>query len=388
MIDDMVLLKQAMEQMDAEDPTVAQAAKDRAAQTLSDAGMNFSKMADVIERRGLLLRPRIVSGIKKMDQPGLLGDAAFRDAGSALRREGQSFHQIADAIERTGGPAAGYGNPLPAGFDNPLPEGEPLRELPREPFYQMPSEPARSAWLAALAFVARTIFFPLLHPIRFLAIVLLLIFLFYALRSFVGLGQGTSGYFSSGADRIVASLTSFIHDTILRRSNGTDAPARPPVPVPSPSAAVAAPSPSAAVPVPSPSAAVAAPSPSPSAVPGTAQAPPATAPNSSAHPSAPPAPAPSASAPLAPPSVFSAPRSTAPPGPPASTPRRAGRGELPSRWAEECDPEDRPRSPRGEPVRSNRTRSLENLVPGAAARNSRVAGRCFGGVGGCYWGGN
>jgi hypothetical protein len=101
MIDDMPRLKEAMEQMDAEDPTVAQAAKDRAAQTLSDAKLNFAKMAELIEQRRLLLRPRIVAGIKRMDQPGMLGDAAFRDTGSALRREGQSFRQIAEAIERT-----------------------------------------------------------------------------------------------------------------------------------------------------------------------------------------------------------------------------------------------------------------------------------------------
>ena len=58
MIADMALLKKTMEQMDAEDPIVAQAAKDRAAQTLSDAKLNFSKMAELIEQRRLLLRPR------------------------------------------------------------------------------------------------------------------------------------------------------------------------------------------------------------------------------------------------------------------------------------------------------------------------------------------
>src|SRR5258705_4984092 len=89
-IHDMALLKQAMEQMDAEDPTVAQAAKDRAAQVLSEANLSFAKMAEMIEQRRLLLRPRIIAGIKRMDQPGMLGDAAFRDAGSALRRERQS----------------------------------------------------------------------------------------------------------------------------------------------------------------------------------------------------------------------------------------------------------------------------------------------------------
>ena len=112
MIDDMALLKQAMEQMDAEDPEVAQAAKDRAAQTLGDAKLSFSKIAELIEQRRLLLRPRIVAGIKRMDQPGMLGDAAFRDAGSALRREGQSFRQIAEAIESARRPAPRYEDPV------------------------------------------------------------------------------------------------------------------------------------------------------------------------------------------------------------------------------------------------------------------------------------
>jgi hypothetical protein len=93
MIDDMALLKQAMGQMDAEDPVVAQAAEERAAQILGDAKLSFSKMAELIEQRRLLLRPMIVANIKRMDQPGMLGDAAFRNAGSALRREGQSFRQ-------------------------------------------------------------------------------------------------------------------------------------------------------------------------------------------------------------------------------------------------------------------------------------------------------
>ena len=123
MIDDMARLKQALEQMDAEDPTVAQAAKDRAAQTLSDAKLNFSKMAELIEQRRLLLRPRIVAGIKRMDQPGMLGDAAFRDTGSALRKEGQSFRQIAEAIELTGRPAPPY--------EDPVQTSEPLRQMER-----------------------------------------------------------------------------------------------------------------------------------------------------------------------------------------------------------------------------------------------------------------
>src|SRR5216684_7637961 len=141
MIDDLALLKQAMEQMDAEDPVVAQAAKDRAAQTLSNAKLSFSKMAELIEQRRLLLRPRIVANIKRMDQPGMLGDTAFRDAGSALRKEGQSFRQIAEAIERTGGPTSEYGDPV----------------RNSEPLQQMASEPDPPAWRRALVFVTRLV---------------------------------------------------------------------------------------------------------------------------------------------------------------------------------------------------------------------------------------
>src|SRR5713226_8594494 len=137
MIDDMPRLKEAMEQMDAEDPAVAQAAKDRAAQTLSDAKLSFSKLAELIEQRRLLLQPRIVAGIKRMDQPGMLGDAAFRDTGSALRREGQSFRQIAEAIESTGRLAPPY--------EDSVQKSEPLR--------QTASEPSVPTWRRALVFV-------------------------------------------------------------------------------------------------------------------------------------------------------------------------------------------------------------------------------------------
>ena len=135
MIDDLALLKQAMEQMDAEDPTVAQAAKDRAAQTLSDARLSFAKMAELIEQRRLLLRPRIVASIKRMDQPGMLGEAAFRDAGSALRKEGQSFRQIAEAIEHTGRP--------PPPYEDTVQESEPLHQMASEPGRVRLAESAR-----------------------------------------------------------------------------------------------------------------------------------------------------------------------------------------------------------------------------------------------------
>ena len=105
MIDDMASLKHAMEQMDSDDAAVAQAARDRAAQILSNARLSFAKIAELIEERRLLLRPRIVASIKRMDQPDGLGDAAFRDTGASLRKEGQSFRQIAEALE-LGGPVA------------------------------------------------------------------------------------------------------------------------------------------------------------------------------------------------------------------------------------------------------------------------------------------
>jgi hypothetical protein len=133
MIDDMALLKQAMEQMDAEDLTVALAAKDRAAQILGDAGLSFFKMAALIEQRGLLLRSRIVANIKRMDGPGMLGEAAFRDAGSALRKEGQSFRQVAEAIELT---APRYEDPLPAAPANraaSIPTPDPQKEIKNQP---------------------------------------------------------------------------------------------------------------------------------------------------------------------------------------------------------------------------------------------------------------
>jgi hypothetical protein len=353
MIDDMALLKQAMEQMDAEDPTVAQAAKDRAAQALSDAKLNFSKMAELIEQRRLLLRPRIVAGIKRMDQPGMLGDAAFRDTGSALRREGQSFRQIAEAIELTARPSLRYEDPVQRS----------------EPLHQMASEPGTPAWLRALAFVASIVFFPLLHPIRFLAIALVALLLFYTLRGFVPSGQQALGYFDGVAavrhsvDKAMSSVSSFVNEQILRQSKEATAPPTAPAPIPSPPAA--SPLPSA----------------TPPAAPATAPAPPARAPAPSAN----------ESAPLAPPSAAPAPPSAAPAGPPVSTPRRDARAEPPSRSAANCcaAPEDRyPRSRCCAPFEDDRPRAFQDIIPEGIRRHSRVAGPCSGGVGGCSWGGS
>jgi hypothetical protein len=351
MIDDMALLKQAMERMDAEDPTVAQAAKDRAAQILSDARLSFAKMAELIEQRRLLLRPAIVARIKRMDQPGMLGDAAFRDTGSALRKEGQSFLQIAEAIEGTGRLAAGDRDQT----------SEPLHPIASEPFYQMASEPDSPAWLTALALVVGIVLFPLRHPLRFLAIALLAIVLFYGFRAVATVGQQVSGYFDAvrhRADTAMSSVSSFVNEQISRPSKDATAP----------------PTTSAAIPSPP----VAAPSP-PSAVPGTAAAPPATAPAPSASETASPA------APVAAPS----PPSATPAGPPASTSRRDARGAGPSKSAANCGAtREDPWSRRCAPFEDeSRPRAFKDMLPEAIRRNSRMAGPCIGGVGGCYWGG-
>ena len=324
MIDDMALLKQAREQMDAEDPVVAQAAKERAARTLSDAKLSFSKMAELIEQRRLLLRPRIVVNIKRMDQPGMLGDAAFRDAGSALRKEGQSFREIAEAVERTGRPTSRYEDPV----------------RKSEPRHETPSESVAPAWRRALVFVARIVFSPLRRRIWLLAIALLVSLPLYALRGFVAPGQQGSGYFDTvaavrdSADKAMSSVSSFIHERILRQSKEATASPTPPAPIPSPPAAAPPP-----------------PSATPSAAPATAPAPPATAPAPSANTPAPPAP----------PSAAPALPSAAPAGPPVSMPRRDARTKPPSKSAADCGAardDHYPCSRRSTPFENNRPRAF------------------------------
>jgi hypothetical protein len=300
MIDEMALLKRAMEQMDAEDPVVADAAKDRAAQALSDARLSFSKMAELIEQRGLLLQPRIVANIKRMDQPGMLGDIAFRNTGNALRKEGQSFRQIAEAIERTGGPAPGYEDPA----------------VPSEPMYQMMTAPAGpSAGRSALGFFASIVLLPLRRPISFLAVALFAILLLYVSHGLVSLSRQVSGYFESVA-AVANSVTKSVASTIgyklaLRQSSETPPPPAPPAPIPPPAAATPSP-----------------PSATPSA-PVAASTPPATA-----------------------------------PAPPAISPATPGRPSV---------------AAAGPPVSASSRKGI--------TRNSRLAGPCLGGVGGCYWGG-
>ena len=359
MLDDMAPLIQAMDQMDAEDPTVAQAGKDRAALILNEARLSFSKLAELIQQRRLLLQPAILARIKRMDQPGMLGDAAFRDTGSALRKEGQSFRQIAEAIEASGRPAPRY--------ETLAQPGEPLLPIAGEPFYQMPSDPGSPAWLTALRLVVRIVLFPLRHPLRFLAIALLAILLFYGFRAVTTVSQQVSGYFDGvrhRADTAMSSVSSFVNEQISRPSKEAAAPPTPPAPIPSPSATTPSP-----------------PSATPSAAPATAAAPSAPAPAPSAGESA--APAAPAAAPTAP--------SPAPAGPPASTSRRDARGARPSKSAATCGAarEDRSAwSRRCAPLEDDRRpRTFEDMLPEAIRRNSRMAGPCIGGVGGCYWGG-
>jgi hypothetical protein len=265
MIDDMTALKQAMGEMDAEDPAVAEAAKDRAARILGDARLSFSKMAELIEQRRLLLRPKIVANIKRMDQPAMLGDAAFRDAGSALRREGQTFRQIAEAIELNGGTRSRYVDPVQT--------SEALQAD------MAISEPAEPMWLHALALAARIIFFPIRHPLRFFTVALLAFVLFNTVRGFVGFGQQVSGFvdvIASARQRVDKAMSAFVDE---RSSQQRQEAAASPTPEPTPSAG--------------PITASATPPPTATATPATptieAAPPPAPSP---AAPAAPPAPTP------------------------------------------------------------------------------------------------
>jgi hypothetical protein len=215
MIHDMAPLKKAMEQMDADDMATAQAAKERAAQILSANKMSFSKMAELIEQRRLLLRPKILASIKRMDQPEMLGDAAFRDAGTSLRREGQSFRQIVEALEVNA--ATGTRN------EDITSKGELLQ--PR----QMDGEPRVPRWRKALAFGTSIFFYPLRHPIRTFVIAVILFMLFNTFRGFVGVGRQVSGYVAdvSAARQRVDAATSSL-SSFIQRLKGPSQDAAPP----------------------------------------------------------------------------------------------------------------------------------------------------------------
>jgi hypothetical protein len=321
MIDDMASLKQAMEQMDSEDLTVAQAGKDRAAQILKDANSSFSKLAETIDQRRLLLPPRIVTSIRRMDQPHIGGDMAFRDASFGLRKDGQSFRQIAEALELSGKPTLR--------IEEPVQNAAPLHEMALE------HEPEPPVWLSVLDLGARVVFYPLRHPIRFAVIALIAFMLFSTLRGFVGgSGQvpgGNAGYRAGhqSADAAPWSISSLFDRLMMRPSREVAPPPTPPAPI-SPSL------PTASLPTPTPS----------------------------TSPVAPPAPSANESA-TAPSTV------TVPP----STPRFDARSGSPSG------------STAHDRSQSSRSRSLESLMPDGMPRESRIAGPCAGGIGGCYWGG-
>lgn len=328
MINDMASLKQAMEQMDADDAAVAEAAKHRAAQILSDARLSFSKMAELIEQRRLLLRPKIVTGIKRMDQPDMLGDAAFRDTAASLRREGQSFRQIAEALEMSGGAAPRYEDAVHKS------------DVPYQ--MQMEGEPDELAQPGAPV-LARMVAYPFRHPIRFLTIALLAVMLFNGLNDFAGVGRRISGYVADvsaareRADAAMSSVSSFVEKRIMRRSEEAVAPT------------------TSSAPMPSPSPANSPPSAAPSTGPAVASAPPATTAESAAN--------------------QSAPSPTAPASPTAQTPRLDASGAPPANPAAK----DR--------RQTVHARALEDIMPAGIRRNSRMAGPCSGGAGGCYWGG-
>jgi hypothetical protein len=248
-------------------------------------------MAELIEQRRLLLQPRIVANIKRMDQPGMLGDIAFRNTGNALRREGQSFRQIAEALEYNGGPARGY--------EVSALRSEALHQIAGEPLHYMgsePAEPAKPAGLGALGLAAAILLWPLRRPIAFLTIALLGFFLFYAVHGFVVIGRQVSGFFESVAavgDTAKKAVSSVIGDKLVLRQSGE------------------APTPPAAIPSPAPTAAAPSPATSPPA--------PAAAPASPVTPAAPPA---TASTPSVKPRAASRPPSVASAAPPVSTPGR------------------------------------------------------------------
>ena len=201
---------------------------------------------------------------------------------------------------------------------------------------EMESEPAPTLFM-------RIVGYPLRHPIRFLTIALLAVMLFNGLRDFAGVGRRISGYIGDvsaareRADAAMSSVSSFVEKRIMRRSQEAAAP------------------PTSTAPIPSPSPANSPPPAIPSTGPAVTSAPPATAANSSANESAPP--------------------STAPASPTAQTPRFDARGVPPS------NPAAKDRHQTVHP------RALEDMVPARIRRNSRMAGPCIGGAGGCYWAG-
>jgi len=182
---------------------VAQAAKDRAAQVLSEANLSFAKMAEMIEQRRLLLRPRIIAGIKAH---GSARHARRRGIPRRRQRAAQRRPELFVRLPRPSNSIAPDPSPDTKNRCGWISARVRWRVKP-----VMPPGFTEPAWLRALFFVAGIILFPLRHPIRFLALVLVAILLFYALRGFVSLGQQASAYSDGvgairhGADRALSS---------------------------------------------------------------------------------------------------------------------------------------------------------------------------------------
>jgi hypothetical protein len=154
-------------------------------------------------------------------------------------------------------------------------------------------------------------------------------------------GQQVLKYFDGiaavrhSADQAISSVSSFIHERILRQSKEATAPPTPSAPIP-------------------------------------------------------PAPSANSPAPPTPPSAAPAPPPAAPAGLGVSTPSRDARGKPPSRSAAKCGAarEDRyPWSRCCAPFEDVRPRAFEDIIPEGVSRHSRMTGPCIGGVGSCYWGG-
>ena len=105
----------------------------------------------------------------------------------------------------------------------------------------MPDEPGDPHGVRVLLLVASIVFFPLRHPIRFLAIALVAFLLFYALRGVVP-SDGVAAIRQS-ADKAMSSVSSFVNAQILRRPKEVTALPTAPTPAPSPPAASPTPSP-------------------------------------------------------------------------------------------------------------------------------------------------
>jgi hypothetical protein len=246
--------------------------------------------------------------------------------------------------------------------------------MPIEPFDAAARQPGEPAWTRWLVLAASYVFYPLRHPIQFLALALAVYLLFSALLG-PGSGPGSPGGFAAvrqSADKALSSVSSFINEQILRKPK--EVAAMPAKPAPTPAPLAASPSPS---PTPSPSP----PSATPSAAPAAASPPRTISPAPSANVSA--SPVPPSAAPSTPVDPW-----VAPALPPVQTPRREAKAAPPSRSATNCIPGRDNRYPGScAPYEDSRSRAFDEIIPEVIRRKSRVAGPCVGGIGGCYWGG-